>query len=139
MIDKFKVKYISKHKAFEYFMLVVAIANTAIVILIFADFDSHVDSILDTCNNAILAFYIFEALVKLIGLGIIKYFEDSWNKLDFGILMISFLTDYAFTIVRVLRTTRALKSTRLIKFVSTAKISNKNFWAKILRVLQKIL
>ena len=33
--------------------------------------------------------YVLEFILKIIGLGIIKYFGDSWNQFDFGMIIVS--------------------------------------------------
>ena len=52
------------------------------------DLVSKADLVDDVC----LLFYILEALIKIIGLGVDKYFEDGWNKFDFFMIMISLTT-----------------------------------------------
>jgi len=44
---------------------------------------------IERCNYLFLFIYTIEAILKLTGLGI-YYFYDSWNKLDLGILCLSF-------------------------------------------------
>lgn len=70
---------------------------------------------LDLIDNICLYFYILEALIKGIGLGIEKYWEDPWNKFDFIMIIISILSDILFSILSVLKSVRSAKAGKLLR------------------------
>lgn len=46
-------------------------------------------AIFDSLDDYFLYMYIIEFMIKIIGLGIEKYWEDDWNKFDFGMIVLS--------------------------------------------------
>ena len=63
--------------------------------------------------------YLFEFIIKILGLGIMEYFRDTWNRFDFFLLVLSFSSTSAFSLI--LRNARAAKSTKLIKLIRLQK------------------
>ena len=73
------LKQISKAPWFEILMFIIVIINVVVIILgnILKNEDSLL--IIDLIDDIILYIYITEALIKIIGLGIVKYWDDGWN------------------------------------------------------------
>ena len=46
----------------------------------------------DALNYAFAAIFALEAVLKIIGMGYKEYFGDSWNRMDFGIVVTSATT-----------------------------------------------
>ena len=117
--------------------------NTAITLTIFANFavmlsKQHDDSCQTQANMVwanvgFAVIFAIEAAIKLLGLGLNFYFMDSWNRLDFGLVGLSFVTialDFAsgshlctgkaeeaesFPALTALRAIRIVRVFRLIK------------------------
>ena len=46
-------------------------------------------AIFDSMDDYFLYMYCIEFAIKIIGLGFEKYWEDDWNKFDFGMIILS--------------------------------------------------
>ena len=83
-----------------------------------------------------MAFYIGEAVIKIIGLGIEKYFHDNWNVFDFSMIWIaiasifipkwieSFRDAKNIKAGKLLRLTRLNRVFRVFRAIKTVKIFN---------------
>ncbi len=69
-------------------------------------------------NNTTTGMFILEAIVKLIGLGTQGYFESSWNRFDFFIV-VSSIVDILFVIIM---TNSNETNPNSIKFLKTFQI-----------------
>ena len=56
--------------------------------------DPDVLYILGVIDDACIYVYIVECCIKIIGLGITKYFSDDWNKFDFVMVGISLASSF---------------------------------------------
>ncbi|RHY17551.1 hypothetical protein DYB32_010499 [Aphanomyces invadans] len=106
---------------FEHFITIVILVNTvAMAVQVFGQ-SIETEIALTSMNTAFSVIFTIEAAVKLGAFGIV-YFEDSWNRFDFVIVVftiVSFILQAvninvgsAATVIRVFRVGRAL---RLIK------------------------
>ena len=109
------------HSVFEMLMLTIVLINSIIVIIGFIDSNEARGELYDTIDYWFIVVYILEFLMKIVGLGIFGYFRDNWNKLDFVLIIISLSTDFAFTMLRVLRNARAAKASRITRLVRAKK------------------
>jgi hypothetical protein len=50
-----------------------------VVIIIMFSNDEDLNIVLGEIDDICLYFYIVECIIKIIGLGVEKYFEDDWN------------------------------------------------------------
>ena len=50
-----------------------------IILILAIDEEIQLGMILDQIDEVIIYIYIAEAIIKVVGLGIEKYFEDDWN------------------------------------------------------------
>ena len=75
-------------------------------------------------------FFLLEAIIKWISIGFVQdkgsYLRESWNRLDFFIVLVSIL-DYSFEginipIIKILRTLRTLRPLRFISFNTQLKL-----------------
>jgi hypothetical protein len=73
-------------------------------------------------QNVFLAFYVTDVFLKLSGMGVRRYYKDSWNRFDFGITMSSLLgqilaafsqSSAIFIFLRPFRLMRLLKARRV--------------------------
>ena len=51
--------------------------------------DDDTLAMFDKMDDSCLYFYILEFVIKIIGFGIEKYWEDDWNRFDFGMIILS--------------------------------------------------
>lgn len=71
---------------FEYFILLVIVLNTVVLILKWPNMNPRVEKAVDLVNYICTSVFIFEACLKLIAVGKV-YFEDGWNIFDFIIVV----------------------------------------------------
>lgn len=127
-----KLKKIAKSLPFEIFMFIVLIINCGIIIAMAVITDESKIEELSKIDDILLYFYIAECVIKIIGLGIEKYFEDPWNVFDLVMVVISLASDLFIKLVGILRTAKSLKATRLVR------ISKLNRGLKALKTLRTI-
>ena len=87
-------------------------------------------NLLSNINIVITAVFIGELVLKLAGMGLVKYFSDSMNYLDFAVVIFSlveiiflngqgalssFRTLRIFRVIRLIRTFRVLRVARLLR------------------------
>ncbi|KAK8884931.1 Cation channel sperm-associated protein 1 [Tritrichomonas musculus] len=90
-------------------------------------------------DQVCLGIYVFEAIVKIIGFHE-SYFYDNWNKLDFVLVVLSFMdyitalssTAFSPTSIRVFRVFRTFRALRAIKL-----LRNRHF-ASLLALLNSV-
>ena len=79
------------------------------------------NNVLNKFNLVFVAIFTFEAVLKLLGLGIRYYFYIDWNKFDFFIVIVSLVSETpflgeinltAFRIIRVARLLRMIKASK---------------------------
>lgn len=71
---------------FEYFILLVILVNTFVLILKWPNMNSKVEKAVDLVNYICTSVFILEACLKLMAVGRL-YFEDGWNIFDFIIVV----------------------------------------------------
>ena len=125
----FKMYDICKNVWFEFFMYGVVLGNTICLMLYALENDQNVIDVLDEIDEVLVFVYFAEVIIKIIGLGFHKFFEDNWNKykaliffilkydnrLDFILTMISLVTNVAAALGRFARTAVAGKILKLNK------------------------
>ena len=121
-----KIRPMIKHPVFEIVVMVVLVFNSIIIGLTFMGLDEKWDNILVLIDQYFVYVYILEAVLKIIGLGILDYYRDNWNKLDFGLIVITLSTDVAFSMFKFIRNARSAKASKLvtsIKMKNALKVS----------------
>ena len=93
-----------------------------IVIIGFIDQNDDRQSIYDEIDYYFVIVYLLEFVMKVVALGILGYFRDNWNKMDFGLIVISLSTDFAFSMFKVLRNARTVKATRIVRINKTYRL-----------------
>lgn len=63
--------------------------------------DEEALAIFDRIDDYCLYFYILEFSIKLIGLGVEKYWEDDWNRFDLGMIILSVASNLLYGILTV--------------------------------------
>jgi hypothetical protein len=84
-------------------MMVVLIINIVAIVWIQILPDDADTTSPDTIDSVCLYIYIAEVVLKWIGLGIEKYYEDEWNQFDFVMVLISLFSNLLQSILNVLQ------------------------------------
>lgn len=89
----FYSEWVVKSTLFESLCILVILLNSYFIMI--AD-PTKTNTISDQVDNYFLYFYTFEAIMKILGFGFVwndnSYLRDSWNILDFIIIVIGWLT-----------------------------------------------
>ena len=107
----------------ESIMLVLVLINTGIIFI--SGFISGQGGILLVIDTVFTLLFLLEALVKIYAIGFSRYWSEGWNRFDFIIVLLALpscinLFGVVFpgtSILLSLRTMRAFKSFRLLKFI----------------------
>ncbi len=60
-------------------------------------------------------FYIVECAIKIIGLGIEKYFVDGWNSFDFFMVILSLSSNILNEVLKILKNAKSAKTTKILR------------------------
>lgn len=116
-------------------MFVVVLLNTAVIMVGLFSSSESLNVLIDSIDGYFVYIYIFEALAKIIGLGVYDYYADDWNKLDFILLMVALAQSAAVSTVRVFKvakTSRLTRTGRTLRFTRTLKAVKKIQTNKVL-------
>eukprot|EP00818_Percolomonas_sp_WS_P004657 CAMPEP_0117436504 /NCGR_PEP_ID=MMETSP0759-20121206/1040_1 /TAXON_ID=63605 /ORGANISM="Percolomonas cosmopolitus, Strain WS" /LENGTH=1762 /DNA_ID=CAMNT_0005228103 /DNA_START=105 /DNA_END=5393 /DNA_ORIENTATION=- len=110
---------------FEYFISAIIVINIIFMAIEHDHMSPTLSAVLSYANIVFTFIFTVEAVLKLIGLGILQYFTDGWNLFDgfvvllsiFGIVMNYLDTGIGLnpTILRVFRVFRIFRILRLVK------------------------
>jgi len=124
---------IQKNLFFEYFILTVIIASSIMIAFDNPLDDSKLKDLLVKADVGLTAIFIFEMVIKVLARGFLfcgpnSYIIDSWNKIDFTIVISSIIDlflrgDSDFKIVKLFRLLRVIKPIRLISRNDGLKIA----------------
>jgi hypothetical protein len=116
---------------FENGILVVIVLNVVVMAMNYEGSSQTYQNVLDDLNLAFTAIFITEAILKLLGLGVMGYFHQTWNRFDFFVVSCSIIDlsiSYSsinsgsflksFQIIRILR---LLRISRLFKLIKSMK------------------
>ena len=104
-------------------MFVVLILNSGVIIaLSILDESDPNFAWLELVDNIILGFYVKECIIKIVGLGIEKYFEDSWNNFDFMMALISIISLAASSFIGALRDAKNIKAGKLLRLTKINRV-----------------
>lgn len=124
---------LTRYKVFDYFIIFMILFST--VMLAFEhpldEPESAKETVLSTIDSIVTAIFCFEAFLKIVALGFIingknSYLRDSWNVLDFSIVLISLVSlsiDTDISFIKVLRVARILRPLRLIQKSQSLKVA----------------
>ncbi|XP_065173158.1 two pore channel protein 1-like isoform X2 [Atheta coriaria] len=113
-------------KYFEYIVYILILGNgVAMFIRVAQSADSLEESATNFCNSwdtyLFLAIFLFEALLRIIGIGWTQYTASGWNLFDLGVTLAALFGSLAlllkpdFTVVVILRPLRLLRLFKLKK------------------------
>jgi len=84
--------------------------------------DEEVIAIFDTIDDYFLYMYCVEFLIKVIGLGIEKYWDDDWNKFDFGMIVMSVASSLLYSVLTLLKGAKTAKAGKLLKMAKINRV-----------------
>lgn len=70
------------------------ISNCTILVICEIIHDSKYLAIFSMMDEIFLYLYLIDFVIKILGIGFNEYFSDVWNKFDFMILFISFISEF---------------------------------------------
>ncbi|KAL9953553.1 hypothetical protein ACROYT_G040985 [Oculina patagonica] len=121
------IRCLVEHKYFEWFILFTVMFSS--FVLIFEDIHLPerplLEKALEILNYFFAAVFSLEFILKILGLGVVRYFSSVWNCLDAFIVAISLacLSDNKqLSVFRSLRTLRALRPLRAISRMEGMKV-----------------
>lgn len=79
-------------------------------------------TVYDQLDDVCLYLYIVEGAVKLIGLGIEKYWEDDWNKFDCIMILFSLFSNLLYTVISVVRSAKSAKAGKLLRLTKLNRV-----------------
>uniref|UniRef100_A0A7S4PLT5 Uncharacterized protein n=2 Tax=Guillardia theta TaxID=55529 RepID=A0A7S4PLT5_GUITH len=127
---------VCNNKYFEYFITASICLNVLAMLLRTYNQDACMTAIIFWINFCFTFIFVSEATIKMIGLGPRWYFSDSWNNLDFLVVLISVVTialeflrgDFSCTVSGAvslkfpgLKPLRALRIVRVFRLVRRTK------------------
>ncbi|KAL7018829.1 hypothetical protein ACKWTF_010927 [Chironomus riparius] len=80
---KYKVWRIVVSTPFEYFIMMLIVFNTLLLMMKFHDAPPLLIDILTYMNLVFTSFFLLETILKLMGFGCKNFFKDPWNVFDF--------------------------------------------------------
>ncbi|MFN4083362.1 MAG: ion transporter [Bacteroidia bacterium] len=107
------------------FILLLILANAAIIFLSGFDFSPQKNFLLLLADNVVTIIFIIELFIKLSVYGK-DYFKSSWNKFDFALILLSIpalvmfalnFDNNSFYFPMIFRVMRVFKSFRFLKFI----------------------
>ena len=123
--SKFRLFFfnISQRQAFERFIFMSIVLNTIVLTMKWYEQSKDIETILEIINYVFTAIFMSEAIIKIMGIGTRLYFQDSWNRFDFSIAVLSLVSIIisefgdislkgALTLVRSVRLLRILRLLR---------------------------
>ena len=125
---------VANSKALETIINVIIFFNMITMGIMYDSSTQKYQKVLDTINLVFTSFFILEFLIKIIGLGVYRYFHKGWNKFDFFLVItstidlivsnigeISNLFLKSFQIIKVLRVLRVARLLRLFRSMKSLK------------------
>ncbi|KAL4467991.1 hypothetical protein ABPG72_015861 [Tetrahymena utriculariae] len=122
MNNKFYCKKIARSTIFEVAMLTILIINCVILFISMTTNSTALQTQMDQIDDYFFYAYLIEFLVKIIGIGIEKYFDDSWNCFDFFMVLMSFLNIVLSTTLSFLQNTKSAKATKLLRLTKINRV-----------------
>ncbi|XP_054271366.1 voltage-dependent calcium channel type A subunit alpha-1-like isoform X7 [Macrosteles quadrilineatus] len=80
---KYKIWRIVVSTPFEYFIMMLIVFNTLLLMMKYRDAPPLLDDILQIMNLVFTSFFLIECILKLIAFGVKNFFKDPWNVFDF--------------------------------------------------------
>jgi len=99
-------------------MMICVFINMGTIACGYITFSDTTTNNIATLDDVLLYIYVGESILKIIGLGPLNYFRDTWNCLDFFLVVISLMVDVTFNFMKTLRSlkiAKTLKVTKLLK------------------------
>lgn len=112
---RYSFKRIAKSTALDVAMNILILVNTVLLALDRYGQSKQEKDILTIVNIVISSIFVAELVVKLAGLGIVKYFSDSMNYLDFIVVVCSMVEILFIDSSGVLSSLKSLKAFRVLR------------------------
>lgn len=122
------------------------IGFTIVIILTFVNscLNIYTDyAVFDIIDNVLMAIFVLEVILKLLGLGPENYFKDPWNKLDFFLIIFGLLLEclpesmIPRNSATLFKMTRIFRITVLIKLISDKNKLKSEIYIKATRLMSQ--
>ena len=131
---------ICTNELFELFVTLIVVGNGVTMSLTGDLLSESQLTILETVNNTFTIFFLIEFLIKVIGLGLISYYSDTMNILDFTIVLFGMvdyeLSLYITNIAKNMDNNGKVRLKRQFNILNIVKIFRSLRLLKILRKLK---
>ncbi|CAK69287.1 unnamed protein product (macronuclear) [Paramecium tetraurelia] len=121
-LNKYGLKKFIESNTFGFFMFLVTIVNCCLIISAFFIENLEVLAIFDTIDTVFLGIFIFECLIKIIGLGIYDFFVDGWNVFDITLILLQILFDYILFSFVTGNIVQSIKANRILRIAKIQKV-----------------
>lgn len=105
-------------------MSLIVLLNTVVLSMYYYGMSKEYEDWLDTLNFSFTITFAVELGIKLSGIGISMYFNDSMNYIDFSVVLFSIIeliflnnTNSAISALRAIRIFRVLRVARLFRYL----------------------
>ncbi|XP_073746887.1 voltage-dependent N-type calcium channel subunit alpha-1B-like, partial [Callorhinus ursinus] len=83
---------------FKYFIMAMIALNTVVLMMKFYDAPYEYELMLKCLNIVFTSMFSMECVLKIIAFGVLNYFRDAWNVLDF-VTVLGSITDILVTVI----------------------------------------
>jgi hypothetical protein len=98
-------------------MIFVLIVNVIVIVLSMLDLSEDINAICDILDTTIVYIYVSEFVIKFIGLGFEKYFDDNWNIFDFAMIILMLSTSIVSRLLTVIKNAKLLRISKLNRVI----------------------
>ncbi|CAD8077769.1 unnamed protein product [Paramecium sonneborni] len=107
---------------FSISMLIITITNCVLIVTAFIIEDSEILDIFTLLDTVFLVFYSLECIIKIIALGIKRYFQDGWNIFDISLVILQIIFDYILFNIVSGNIVQSIKANRLLRLAKIQKV-----------------
>ncbi len=118
---RLKIYNVVTSSAVDNFIMAVIVLNLITMGISYEDQLDIYGEFLDIINLIFTGIFIFEAIFKLIAMGLIRYFQNSWNRFDFFVVVASII-DVIVTKVEG-QNSQFLKSFQIIRVLRVLRVT----------------
>ncbi|KAK7605440.1 hypothetical protein V9T40_007298 [Parthenolecanium corni] len=128
---KYKVWRVVVSNLFEYFIMMLIVFNTLLLMMKFHNQDLKYERVLGYMNMVFTSMFTIECILKIIAFGIRNFFKDAWNVFDF-ICVIGSIVDAVLSLFENKQNLPNLGFLRLFRAARLIKLLRQGYTIRIL-------